>query len=451
MRLIFTFLFLPLFAFAEEPKECGTTTGLPALGIFRKAALKVYISKKMTDENIGDFCDKDAQNDVIDNIKADGGSGDLTYQTPWHKAQTPDEALRKSSITPFGVDKYGKEIKDSDQTTKSNAKKTYANEKKQDKDKFGISSTNTEENQNYACKLLTLRHSDDCKKGLNQIVKIMDVTDTGHSLKKVQWDIVQNQEYKEPLLKAAHLIQNKVKTQNGDGDIFSDLKSSFEQSGLSKEQAKDLSWKMMGIWGSAGSNLRSRLEASGVDDFEPRVANAIESILTSIPYLDALAKKKGHRYALPNGVKAKCDQGKSYHFWMSAFLTRELVKNGISSEASTAATFTAQKGYQMLSATAGRNPSELYTRDEYDPKINRMRVDLSYAAAGSYFGANDALGKSYKTNIDNILRVTFKSAAQSPRLEKENAETILKNDPATAYRYFMMILSPDTAYRSLAP
>lgn len=53
-------------------------------------------------------------------------------------------------------------------------------------------------------------------------------------------------------------------------------------------------------------------------------------------------------YSYPRDVVTSCDNSKPYYFWMSAYMTREMVKQGISPEAAAAGAFSAQKGYEVL-------------------------------------------------------------------------------------------------------
>ena len=114
-------------------------------------------------------------------------------------------------------------------------------------------------------------------------------------------------------------------------------------------------------------------------------------------------------YSWPNGVSGFCNTQKSYHFWMAAYLSRELSKQGFNSESSMLGTYTAAIGYQLNRdqgrvAEKSKNYSEnVIVRSVFDPVINIIRADLAYAAAGARYGSQYGRGNVKSISIDKSL------------------------------------------------
>lgn len=306
---------------------------------------------------------------------------------------------------------------------------------------------NNSANRRNACLSTTIVRVSDCQRGLERVTEIMRVDQNGYSLRNVYVDLASESKYHDALVTAAMRLREKISSEDGSGNILTDLKTIFGQKGLTDQESDDLAWKVLGIFGSAGSNINKRADAFGLGGTNLSIHRALSSIGSAIPVLDAMAKKAGRRYALPAGINASCDQGKPYHFWMSAYLSRQLTREGISPDGAAAAVFTALKGYQMLSTTEGRDPARVYRVNEYDPYVNTMRMDFAYGAAGSFYGARAAQGRIYENDIDQVIRSTFRSASESPRANEELARRYVESPSYRSYQIFNSIVMPDMTFR----
>ena len=313
-----------------------------------------------------------------------------------------------------------------------------------------INSINSKSNRFLACSLLTLTHVQSCAESLRLTPEIMAVDSmTGFALGPLFLELATEDRYRTPLIEVARLLLNKVDIGDSSQDIFSDIAKIAQESGLPLLESRSLAWKIMGLYGSAGANMYLRNRFFGIQQNNPAIANALNLIASAIPYLDSLAKLEHRRYALPRGLQATCDQGKSYHFWMAAFLARELTLRGSSPQGAAAAAYSAEKGYQLFSNTAGRDPAKIFQMNEFYPITNTIRMDLVYAGSGAIFGASDAVARDYRRDLDEVIRLMFKSAASSPQWDRVTAMKAISEKSPKAYWYWSRMLTPDTGYRAL--
>lgn len=116
---------------------------------------------------------------------------------------------------------------------------------------------------------------------------------------------------------------------------------------------------------------------------------ALGFIAELIPKLDTMKmeSKRPSLYSMPSETQFYCDRGKTYHFWLTAYLTRKLRMEGFSAEASGAAAFITEMGYQATRGSAftiGGKP--------FDYNDNSSRMDMTLASAGVKYGRDQASG-----------------------------------------------------------
>lgn len=114
----------------------------------------------------------------------------------------------------------------------------------------------------------------------------------------------------------------------------------------------------------------------------------------------------GNQYMYPKESSGICRNPKPYHFWLSAYFSRSLIRQGYSPEVASAAAFVVANGYQMnrnlANGRAGKVDS-LLSKPFLHPTNNVIRMDLVQAAAGAVYGSaqdnsvsgNFNLAKSY--------------------------------------------------------
>ena len=207
-----------------------------------------------------------------------------------------------------------------------------------------------------------------------------------------------------------------------DHNLFDDLSFGFKELKIEESDKKDCVWASIAVLASAGPALGENLWAMPSNPINNEVRVALTAIAEAIPLLDTMQMRSNKKiYSLPAHFHSSCDFGKTYHFWMPAYLARELAKlNGTTGAA--AAGYIAELGYQATSETDGRSPEKIFTVPNCSSTVMEMKMDLSLAAAGAHFGISP---DKYKANIDEIFKKTSLVLTPYRELTKdENAKVL---------------------------
>ena len=309
------------------------------------------------------------------------------------------------------------------------------------------------------CADLSLSNSFGCRKALSHAIEIatpVKVKSVNSGLlitpAKAWRTVIQHEtKYAEGLrLAAITMIQELKDGSKKTSNVFADLKKSFEKTGMTKTESEDAAFNTLALYGNGGANLGARARALCTNDCKavPGIPYYLEIIGKAIPRLDfQRSQAKQPLYSWPDGVTGRCNSQKSYHFWMAAYLSRELVKQGNTPKAAEIATYAASVGYQ-LNREQGRidnrkNVEKSINRPSFDPVVNVIRADLAYSAGGAAFGSNYSDLNPKTISIDNsLLRLIEKApsnAISTPVLE------LAPLQPVINYSRFRELLAPSAA------
>jgi hypothetical protein len=262
----------------------------------------------------------------------------------------------------------------------------------------------------FACKDVSLSHLFACAHGLNIIQDIARPVDF-ITLIDIWQQVVNDPVYYRVLQTLAlEMIDQLEQKKAPEGHLFDDLKRLFLKEVKDQRLAEEYTWKTMGFLATSGSNLT--YHASRVCGYTGNRAllQVFHVISTGAPVLDRLSAAKGSLYSYPKQVQVTCDYGKEYHFWMTAYLAREVAKRTGNIDAAAAAAFTADKGYQFMTVTPGRDRTKPFRENAFSNYNNNMRLDLTQAAAGAWFGAtslNDEANTVNSQTYEAGIRNTF--------------------------------------------
>lgn len=276
-------------------------------------------------------------------------------------------------------------------------------------------------NERAGCaEILGVLHYSDCDEASLTIKRIsLSASSINLSMIKTGAEIFDNvlndARYQDGLRRAAIKILKKVNADTAEGDLFSDIKSSFIESGRTPTEAEEMTWNTIGLISTAGASLVRRFEKLGDTQSSYVSKIALSSISRAIPYLDHISSEKGQTYSFPPSVKAGCNTSKSYHFWYAAYLARRAALESKNPAASAAMAFQAQKAYQLL--VRDENNERKNTQPENDPWLFDSndaikRADLAYAANGAVFGANQAGNRPVKLNVDKTINSLIEDAGR---------------------------------------
>ena len=325
-----------------------------------------------------------------------------------------------------------------------------------------ISSSNQNMMKTVACAKTALFSLISCKSSLDfvektatpRIFKNQNVTNIVFQAKVLTPEawlyVYKNNRLDNALITLAKELQSKLKSGNIDdtGNIFDDLNSHFIADGLTQEEATEATFQILAIISNGGPNTASRIV--GLDLEALPKSSAIAFLSQAMGAIDYLKQKKGFSlYSYPSEIKTKCDYAKPYHFWMSAYLSQELVKNKIATEENAPEfVFLAQKGYQInrdvLSSGAGKT-SKVLSAESFGPIKQIIRLDLSFAAAGAIFGAKQFNNLTPIKQIDvDRATVALLKKAQSTKTEIKDSDSFLQKYSAWNEQF-----APDEALRAL--
>lgn len=228
--------------------------------------------------------------------------------------------------------------------------------------------------------------------------------------------ILTSKEYTAGLKTAVLKMHKKFKSKKVSGDLLSDIRNSFIESGDSNNQADDKAWEVMAVLAASGPNMFTRVADQIGANKNPNAAH-LATLALMIPHLDtdAMAASPPRLYSLPKGIEFPCDSGKSYHFWMSAYLSRMLVKSGSAPDDAAAAAYMAEISYQTHSESVGRSPDSASRWQRFGDTEVGVQIDLNLAAAGAHYGAdlkNQDQVKRY--NISENLRSSIANMGTAP-------------------------------------
>lgn len=280
--------------------------------------------------------------------------------------------------------------------------------------------------------------------------------------------------YAEGLRRAALKVIGRLQNNKRNlGFILDDLTSSFMEAGLSKDQSLDAAYDVLALYGNGGANLGERLDRLSIFDWdfratvESRVSskncNALQNsvcgylniIAKAIPVLDYESlRDHGALYSLPKAANSRCNNQKSYYFWLNAFLARQLLKEGLDAKSAALGAYALSIGYQFnrdqgvkngqISRDQGDKKIQIFGakalfRSSYDPVNNIIRTDLATAYAGGAFGAENKI-----ISVDETLvKLMLASTPVAPQVETFDPAS--KLDQASKYLLFRKLISPSAA------
>ncbi len=161
-------------------------------------------------------------------------------------------------------------------------------------------------------------------------------------------------------------------------------------------------------------------------------------------YLDLLLADQPGYYSFPAQFSASCPDGKPYHFWNSAYLSRQLKSEGYADRASSVSMFIAGELYDIFSNTLGREPLQVFRDPVYSVHNNALREDIVSNTQGAIYGA---WGEAANLDGDLAMRDML-NHAKDLKLTKDEIKAFEKN-PLAQYDSWRKIMAPDAVLKSL--
>ncbi len=288
-----------------------------------------------------------------------------------------------------------------------------------------------------------------CSKSLKNIVKDM----TPFKLQNLSFplmnaplweEIFKDIDYYRATNKVATKLVKYLSTEIPEGaNLFDDILESFIESGVESTQAYEKTWNLLGFYSARGANIGESVKnVAGIAgrDF----ANSLQIMATAITLIDSKIATTKPSYTLPSNVSTAIDNGKPYHFWMTAYLARKQTRLTGSKKAAKVAAYLSNLGYQMKSTSPGRDPNRAFMIDPLAPANNKIRFDLLYAGAGAKFGS-ESINQLYNglINMDQILIKMIKKSKLLKPISKDKAKAKWSGTGIDGYLRWKSIFKPD--------
>jgi hypothetical protein len=193
-------------------------------------------------------------------------------------------------------------------------------------------------------------------------------------------------------------------------------------------------WKVLAVLAARGANFYKLYGYATRQNF-PVIA-ALGVISSAALYFDQLTP--GGRFSFPRGTKVDCDSGKSYHFWMAAYLSKQY--------GSRWAAYLSSVAYQMRSDTEFRKPERAFTEKWNSIANQKIRLDLAYSASGAIYGERFQGSKSFNFDIDETLTILENGSEKLTPLSREESVGIWKDSPFMAFLRWNRIFHPEKAF-----
>ncbi|MGZ3650701.1 MAG: hypothetical protein ACXWR1_01495 [Bdellovibrionota bacterium] len=428
----------------------------------------LYITKELAISNVASFCRATTRNQAqgdfksFGDFKSDDEIKDSSRGESWRRSYHPDSDIRRDAFLKNGyleqlslnsyaaAEKYLKKPFDSASDAGRFAHLNFGAPPEGDAEKKISQIHHMSLVKAAACNELVFGF--ECPAALDKVMKMSMPAEDNISEIHLYREILSDKKYDEGLRLAALKILNRSKAKNAGGaNLFGDVKSSFMEAGASDHAAEEMTWKTMGLLATGGANLASRVFAMNTRPPNMPKKISLSVISTLMGHLDALSMDSGHPYSYPPSVHTSCDSGKPYHFWLTAYLAWELARTGTSPKASAAAAFLGQKGYQMMSDTATRDPAKPMTEHFLGPYTNSIRMDLAIASAGAAYGANAGGGRGNSSlDIDEGVKAVVRKSRPVPLLTPAQASALF-DSPVRFGLEWSKLMAPDAAFSLYLP
>lgn len=289
-----------------------------------------------------------------------------------------------------------------------------------------------------------------CSKALKRNLQLSEpYVDT--AFRSIYLEVLGDKRTLQGILLVADRVKKLVSTGARPGSgLFEDLESAFRELGDDRAAAAQRAWSAMAMFSTGGPNTAMRIHGrfGAHSKNTARVAAAVLVVTTGAQVLDARTAGSGNLYSLPRGVRTVCDNGKPYHFWMSAYLARRAKMEGASTGASRLAAWLLEVGYQMRSGSFDRDPKRPFTVSWDEPGNGKIRLDLAYSAAGAIYGSASE-GPNPVLNLDAGLVAMLEDAEHLEPLTTTSASSLYGDDLMFSFLRWNRLFAPKSGYDSI--
>lgn len=182
---------------------------------------------------------------------------------------------------------------------------------------------------------------------------------------------------------------------------------------LNKEQQDDLVWNTLAYYATRGASPEGY--ALNLTTDKTLYSFSVHYELINLMHVFDSQKTSGENlFSMPTIQKNSCLIGKPYHFWMSAYLARHLVKKGIDKKQAFFAASAAGTLYDFAGNGAPQRERIRIYREPLESIFTMsIQQSLLYKIAGAYYGST---GKdSLNIDMDELYQIIKDNQKKSKR------------------------------------
>jgi hypothetical protein len=173
-------------------------------------------------------------------------------------------------------------------------------------------------------------------------------------------------------------------------NIFELLTSYSSQLALPQQLRDDLVWDTLGTYSTRGASFEGYKEhlfsSSNTYHF-----SLMYELFNLIHVYDSKRSPQEGQFSLPQFKRNTCQFGKSYHFWMAAYLSRHLVKKGYSKEEAFQASFAMGVLYDFMGSGAPQRERVRVLNEGMDSiYVKSIFQSILFKSLGALYGADQA-------------------------------------------------------------
>jgi len=286
----------------------------------------------------------------------------------------------------------------------------------------------------------------ECRRSLLRQLELMEtrvVNGASFSLPSVADEIFGDPVYARGLVLTARRLQKRIAQNSQEGDVFSDLESSFREAGDPPARATERAMKVLGFYGTRGASMGLLAELNHPQS-QP-VFSALLYLSSAMSLLDL--RTAGNSYSHPRGFHSDCVYGRPYHFWMAAYLSWQLRRESFSRRAAYLSSHITGMAYEVAGAVWGKDQSQIYLGPFFNFYSVNVKENVTFNDAGARFGTLLTGGEKRASrptiNLDGWLGEIFADGEAMPSLSAGEIKEGLGN-PVLTLTWFRRVIAPDT-------
>jgi hypothetical protein len=257
----------------------------------------------------------------------------------------------------------------------------------------------------FAC---GLNGSKECAAAFKDLVSIQypcTYMDGYLSLPDMTLEVLRGADYNAAGIRLAEKLLGRIEALDKDssadvGDLYEDTVEAFKSGAKIQSEAERMALNFLAIYGTRGTAIKPLKSLSAGIAQSSVTSAAIGLVGSAAAVLDYYALQKGRLYSVPRAIKSQCDYVRPYHFWMGAYLGRELLARGHSPTAAVEAINSIGTLYEQFAETPTNRPDRTLNGNFLNYYDVETQKDILFNDLGSAWFVSGRSNSPTRTPID---------------------------------------------------